>query len=117
MPQRAAHACAEILDEIDWAIGEASGRSYEDFVADRTFRHAIERSLEIVSEASRRIPEDAKALHPEIPWRAVAGVGNILRHEYHATAPRIVWNVVTGDLPSLRKAVAAIAAHFPITTD
>ena len=62
----------------------------------------------VVSEATRRVPDGDKARRPEIPWRAVAGIGNVLRHEYHATAPKIVWEVVVRDLPLLREAVTAI---------
>jgi len=106
---RADLALAEILDEIAWLRERVAGRSFEAFAADRTLRYAVERSIEIVSEASRRIPEDAKAIRPEIPWRAIAGVGNILRHEYHTVAPRIVWDVVTRDLEALAAAVEEIA--------
>lgn len=108
MPSRANLAIDEILDEIDWVSRAATGRGFDDFVADRAFRYAVERSIEIISEASRRLPDTVKALRPEIPWRAIGGIGNILRHEYHATSPRIVWNVVTADLERLREAVEAI---------
>jgi len=50
------------------------------FAADRFRQLGIERCLEIISEASRHIPDDAKARHPEIPWRRVADIGNRIRH-------------------------------------
>ncbi len=92
MVDRVELALAEILDEIDWLGVVLKGRDFDAWRADRALRYAVERSLEIVSEASRRIPDDLKALRPEIPWRAVGGIGNILRHEYHATSPKVVWD-------------------------
>lgn len=106
---RAATALADILDEIDWVEGVCRGVDFAAWSADRTRRYAVERSIEIISEASRRISDEDKALHPEIPWRAIAGIGNVLRHDYHATAPRIVWEAVMRDLPRLRAAIAALA--------
>ena len=117
MVDRSDLAIAEILDEITWLDGIAKGRTFADFVEDRTLRYAVERSIEIISEASRRLSPEAKALCPEVPWRSVGGIGNILRHEYHATAPRIVWEVVTRDLTGLKAAMAVIAAHGPETDD
>jgi uncharacterized protein with HEPN domain len=49
-----------------------------------------------------------KALRPEIDWRAVAGIGNMLRHEYHATSSKILWDVISADLARLKAAVEAI---------
>jgi uncharacterized protein with HEPN domain len=109
---RAGRALAEILEEIRWLEDRVVGTTFEMFVGDRTLRYAVERSIEIISEASRRIPEEAKALRPDIPWRAIAGVGNILRHEYHAVAPRIVWDVVARDLPGLARAVEEISSRL-----
>jgi uncharacterized protein with HEPN domain len=62
----------------------------------------------MIAEASGRIPEELKALRPEIDWRAVAGIGNMLRHEYHATSSTILWDVISADLARLKAAVEAI---------
>jgi uncharacterized protein with HEPN domain len=57
-----------------------AGRSFEAYAADRPIRRAVEPCIEIVSEASRRLPPDLRDGHPEIPWSKVAGIGNVLRH-------------------------------------
>ena len=75
-------------------------------------RLAIERCVEIVSEASRHIPSDMKAGHPEVPWQNVADIGNILRHAYRAIDPHIMWKVATHDVAPLRKAVEQMLAQF-----
>jgi uncharacterized protein with HEPN domain len=108
MARRVETALSEILNEIDWINAVTAGKKLDDFAGDRATRYIVERSIEIIAEASRRIPEELKALRPEIDWRAVAGIGNILRHEYHATSSKIVWNVVCSDLPELKAAIAAI---------
>lgn len=78
------------------------------FASDWLLRHGLERGIEIISEATRHIPDDLTALAPEIPWKQVRGIGNILRHEYHKTSDAIVWPVVTDSLPPLRLAVERI---------
>jgi uncharacterized protein with HEPN domain len=70
----------------------------------------VQRAIEIISEASRRIPDEIKATRPEIEWRSIASIGNFLRHEYHTISDKVIWDVVQVDLPSLKIAVDAIAA-------
>ncbi len=59
--------------------------------------------MEIISEASRRLTDDLKARHPEIPWTKVAGIGNVLRHDYENISAPIMWKLVQDDLPPLEK--------------
>ena len=59
--------------------------------------------MEIVSEASRHLPDELKARHAEIPWKNLAGIGNILRHAYDKIAPDVLWKLVQADLPILDK--------------
>ena len=59
---------------------DTAGYDFEKFRKDRRARQLVERNLEILSEASRRLPKELKDLAAHIPWRAVAGIGNILRH-------------------------------------
>jgi uncharacterized protein with HEPN domain len=61
----------------------------------------VQRGIEIVSEASRYLSEALKLRHPEIPWRKVAGVGNVLRHDYGDIAAAVLWGIVAEQLPAL----------------
>ena len=65
------------------------------------FRFAVERNLEIISEASRRILEELKAQHPYVDWRGIATIGNILRHMYEHVNSKTLREIVEYDLPSL----------------
>ena len=64
--------------------------------------------LEIIAEAARSIPQEFKVLHPEIPWKRISGMRNILVHVYFGIDKDIVWAVVERDLPVLRVGIRAI---------
>jgi len=103
MPSDAASgALRDIAHHIDLAVHFAAGFDYEAFVADPRTVYAVTRCLEIISEASRRLPDDLKARHPSIAWKDMAGAGNIYRHDYEDVAAQHVWDAVQIDLPPLR---------------
>ena len=97
---------AERLAHIDEAIDNIrqmlAGRTRAAFVEDMMLRLAVERSLEIISEASRHIPPDLKASEQTINWRRLADLGNWLRHAYHRTDAGILWDMVQNDLEPLK---------------
>lgn len=97
-----------ILDAIARIQTYVADRSLDDYLADDMRRHAVERCLEIISEASRHIPQRHKDRFPEIRWRGVADFGNVLRHEYPRVVDRRVWQIVTDDLPPLKAAIEAM---------
>ena|ERR1700761_1303509 len=74
-----------ILEAIANIEADTAGYDFEKFRADRRARQLVERNLEILSEASRRIPGGLKEKEGHISWRAIAGIGNVLRHDYHET--------------------------------
>jgi uncharacterized protein with HEPN domain len=82
------------------------GRTADALTSDRVVRAAYERFLEIVSEASRGVPDDWKeAAAPEIPWRRIADIGNHIRHGYDRLDAEILWNVYEDHLGALMRAV------------
>jgi uncharacterized protein with HEPN domain len=70
----------------------------------------VERNLEILSEASRRLPSELKEEEAGIPWRAIAGIGNVLRHDYHDAYPTVLCDTCQKDLKPLKEAVMRIGA-------
>lgn len=93
----------DIVDAIERLRPELDGVSLEAFLADQRMRWYVERGIEIISEASRRVPNSLKDGRPEVPWREIAAIGNVLRHEYRDVAPEIIWRVVRDDLPDLER--------------
>jgi uncharacterized protein with HEPN domain len=101
----------DIVEAIELIREEMAGVTLAAFEQDRRKRWLVERGIEIISEASRRLSAEMKSRHPDIPWPKVAGIGNVLRHEYEDVAPDVLWHVVRDDLPTLeivcRKELAA----------
>jgi uncharacterized protein with HEPN domain len=106
MPSRKpAQRLQDILDNIEAARSFVGQGSYDDLIRDRKTRYAVERALEIISEASRRLPDDLRNRHPEIDWRALAGLGNVYRHDYDAIDARLIWESIERRLEPLQRVV------------
>jgi uncharacterized protein with HEPN domain len=108
MARRVRPVLRAILEAVAGIERSVEGKTFDDFVADWLLRHGVQRGIEIISEAARRIPADLQGTQPQIPWAQIVGIGNVLRHEYHRVSDKIVWNVVQTHLPPLRRAVEAI---------
>ena len=100
-------ALEDISDNIARAMPFVDGLDLDAFLADDKTFYAATRCLEIISEASRRLPSSFKERFPEIPWRQVAGSGNIYRHAYENIQERRIWATIHEALPALRAVVDA----------
>lgn len=107
IPPRAIEWLDDMLDAIDAIESFTAGSDFARFLADTRTGYAVRYALLMVSEASRRLPEDLKARHPEIPWRNVADLGNVYRHEYHRVSDIAVWKTITDHLPPLKAVIVA----------
>jgi uncharacterized protein with HEPN domain len=103
---RTATTLRELLQHIDLAVRFLEGSDPDRFALDLRTVYAVTRCLEIISEATRRLPDDLKARHPTTEWRQIAAAGNVYRHEYEDIAPRIIWETVQVALPGLRGVIA-----------
>jgi len=99
-------ALRDIEHHIVLASQFVAGLDYEAFRDDARTLYAVTRCLEIISEASRRLPAEIKARYPLIAWKDMAGAGNIYRHDYEDVAAKLVWDTVQLALPPLRDVVA-----------
>jgi uncharacterized protein with HEPN domain len=106
-PDRLTH----IKDAIENIRHLLANRTREDIESDVVTRAALERFVEIISEASRHIPTEWKEEHgPNVPWRDIANVGNVLRHVYQNVEVEILWSVYADDLDPLESAIDAMVA-------
>lgn len=92
-----------ILDEIDYILAQVTDTDFRTFLEDATLKRAFVRSLEIIGEASKKLPDDVRALQPDIEWRKITGMRDRLIHDYFGVDYTLVWDVATTKLPYLRE--------------
>ncbi len=95
-------------DECKFLLSAHDGLSYDDFIGDETLKRAFVRSLEIIGEASRNVPEEFRQENPDVEWRDMAGMRNVLIHGYFGIDYKIVWDVITNHIPLLLKNINKI---------
>jgi uncharacterized protein with HEPN domain len=98
----------DMLENIDAAGEMMQGVDLAAYRKDLKLRRAVERCVEIISEASRHVPDDLKARFPNQPWPEIAAIGNLLRHGYERVDDLIMWKIAARSLPDLRQAVVAM---------
>lgn len=79
-----------ILEEAEFLLAKRTDLTYDTFVADETLRRAFVRTLEIIGEAAKKVPEDFRARHVDVEWRAMAGMRDRLIHDYFGVDYEIV---------------------------
>lgn len=93
---------ADILDAVEKAILFTQGMTFDAFAGDEKTIYAVIRALEIVGEATKRIPQAVRQVYPDVPWREMAGMRDKLIHDYVGVNKVVIWKTVCDDLPALR---------------
>jgi len=103
---------SDIAESVEDIMVFTKDMTFEDFTTDKKTQYAVIRSLEIMGEASKKIPDTAKEKYPDVPWRQMAGIRDKLIHEYHGVDLSIIWAVVEEELPMVRPAIEKMAFDF-----
>jgi len=104
-----------ILESITNIEQYVSGLELKDFMADQQKQDSVLRRLEIIGEAVKNLPESFKLKHRDIPWKQMAGMRDILIHDYFGVDMLQVWNTVCKELPPLKKTLEKIIrTQFPL---
>lgn len=97
----------DIWDSIAAIEGYTRGVSRADFENDRKLQDAVVRRLETIGEAVKHLPEEFRSGYPDVPWKQIAGLRDVLTHEYFNVRIMRVWFVVANELTALKRAIAS----------
>jgi uncharacterized protein with HEPN domain len=105
----------DFLQDIDRSIDAidrfVTGVDFESFAMNEEKATAVIKKLEIIGEAVKQVPEEVRSKYPEIPWRSIAGMRDLLVHVYWNTDLNVIWQVIEEDLPPLKQVVIQILAE------
>jgi uncharacterized protein with HEPN domain len=89
----------DMIEAGENAVGHAHGATLEKFRSDRKTQAAVERELSILGEAAKAIPQEVRLRHPDVEWKLMAGLRDVLMHAYFEIDVDVVWSIVADELP------------------
>jgi uncharacterized protein with HEPN domain len=98
----------DVLTAVEEVQEFTRGMEYEGFTKDKKTVNAVVRSLEVMGEAAKRIPDDVRQRYPDVPWKRMTGMRDKLIHEYSGVDLEIVWGVIKTELPPVKPFIEQI---------
>lgn len=102
----------DILDSIISIKEFLIGINYGSFCKDKKTQYAVIRALEIIGEASKKVPMEVRNMYPDIPWRLISGMRDKLIHDYFGVDTEVVWNTASVKISSLEDEVKRIISDY-----
>jgi len=102
----------DILESINRIETYVKGVTRADFERDTEKQDALVRRLEIIGQAVKGLPQNLRDLHPQVPWRQIAGARDILAHEYFRVDLDLAWDMIHHNVPELKRNVEAILTEM-----
>ncbi len=98
----------DILEAVTKVPEYTAGFSDEQFFADRKTVEAVVWNLQIIGEAAKKVPEEIRSRYPDLPWRDMAGLQDIIVHQYFGIKLDVIWKIVQNDVPVLGNGIRGI---------
>jgi len=106
------HFINDILKSSEKVLSLTQNTTFDDFIANWVAVDAVIRNLEIIGEAVKHIPPGIKQKYPDIEWKKMAGLRDILIHEYFGINYKILWDIVKNKIPELKAQIAKISKEI-----
>jgi len=103
---------AHMLEHIDGILAATAGMQPSEITGNYLVVRALERSVQIISEAAKELPPELRAHEPDVPWQNIIGIGNLLRHEYYRIRDTDMLDILQVHLPHLRPALVRLLAFL-----
>jgi len=107
----------DIAVECNYLLNRIEGLTLEEFMMNEDLKKAFVRSLEVIGEATKKIPDDIKGNYPQIKWRSIAGMRDVLIHEYFGVDYPVVWKTVRDRIPELKMVIDEIIKYLKNTAN